>query len=81
MPFIYFRWRCHDTSGGYLQYSPEKVALFIKATAVLHNMCRMAKLPDPEVDVAEEDEAIPQPQGLNPGLHMRNHLIQRFFAN
>ena len=44
-------------SGGYLQYSPERAVMFVKATAVLHNICRIANLPDPEdVPAMVEDE-------------------------
>ncbi|XP_041961997.1 putative nuclease HARBI1 isoform X2 [Alosa sapidissima] len=51
------RWRYHDKSGGYLQYSPKRVVMFVKATAVLHNICRMANLPDTKnIPVEDEEE-------------------------
>jgi hypothetical protein len=50
------RWRCHDTWQVDATSSINiKVVLFIKATAVLHNMCRMANLPDPEMDATETE--------------------------
>ncbi|XP_058841069.1 putative nuclease HARBI1 [Acipenser ruthenus] len=60
------RWRCHDVSGGYMQYRPEKVVLFIKATAVLHNMCRMATLPDPDVSILADRDHVEPFQGQLP---------------
>lgn len=71
-------------SGGYLQYSPEKVVMFVKATAVLHNICRMANLPDPEhIPAMAEDE-----EGGHDGIHdvaqtgitARNNLIACYFT-
>ncbi|KAM4565920.1 putative nuclease HARBI1 [Odontesthes bonariensis] len=73
------RWRCHDLSGGYLQYSPEKVVLFIKATAVLHNICRLANLPDPEVDLEQEHPEEAGEAHAN-GLTARAQLIREFFT-
>uniref|UniRef100_A0A8C5AJ18 Putative nuclease HARBI1 n=1 Tax=Gadus morhua TaxID=8049 RepID=A0A8C5AJ18_GADMO len=72
-------WRCHDMSGGYLQYTPEKVVLFIKATAVLHNICRLANLPDPDIpdqDMEHPEEA--QDVHYN-GINTRIRLILDFF--
>ena len=66
-------------SGGYLQYTPEKVVLFIKATAVLHNICRLANLPDPDIpdqDMEHPEEA--QDVHFN-GMNTRNRLILDFF--
>ena len=58
-------------SGGYLQYSPEKV--------VLHNICRLANLPDPDIpdqDMEHPEEA--QDVHFN-GINTRNLLILDFF--
>ncbi|KAL2085779.1 hypothetical protein ACEWY4_019099 [Coilia grayii] len=75
------RWRCHDMSGGYLQYSPEKVVMFVKATAVLHNICRMANLPDPEhIPAMVEDEEEGHDDGAQTGRTARNNLIARYFT-
>lgn len=70
-------------SGGHLQYAPEKVVLFVKATAVLHNLCRLANLPDPDPAAApaeEEAEEMPQLQGDLNGLNTRSQLIRDFFS-
>lgn len=78
----YCRWRCHDLSGGYLQYAPEKVVKFIEATAILHNICRMANLPDPDnIPLAEDEEGEEDRHGgAQPGLNIRNNLIQTHFS-
>lgn len=68
-------------SGGYLQYSPEKVVMFVKATAVLHNICRMANLPDPEhIPAMVEDEEEGHDDGAQTGRTARNNLIARYFT-
>ncbi|XP_061171653.1 methyltransferase-like protein 27 [Saccostrea echinata] len=41
------RFRCVDTSGGALQFSPKRTCNIIVATAVLHNICIDNKVPDP----------------------------------
>ncbi|KAL2102384.1 hypothetical protein ACEWY4_001552 [Coilia grayii] len=74
------RWKCHDTSGGYLQYTPEKVILFIKATAVLHNICRMANIPDPDINLEQPDEPEEGLEMNQNGLNTRQQLIRDFFA-
>lgn len=67
-------------SGGYLQYAPEKVVMFIKATAVLHNICRMANVPDPDnIPALVEDEEEGN-DGAQTGRNTRNNLIETYFT-
>lgn len=67
-------------SGGYLQYTPEKVVLFIKATAVLHNICRLANVPDPEVDIIQQEHPEEVEEAHANGLTVRAQLIRDFFT-
>lgn len=70
-------------SGGYLQYTPEKAVLFIKATAVLHNMCRKANLPDPDILMQEDEDNVyaAEPHVRPTGLNTRNTLIDTHFSD
>ncbi|CAL8288058.1 unnamed protein product, partial [Arctogadus glacialis] len=74
-------WRYHDMSRGYLQYSPERAVMFVMATAVLHNICRIANLPDPEdvaamVEVEEEGH-----DGIHDGAQTGRTAINNLIAH
>lgn len=70
-------------TGGYLQYSPERVVMFIKATTVLHNICRTANLPDADdiPAMAEEEEGHDGAHdAAQTGRNVRNNLIANYFT-
>lgn len=78
------RFRCLDTSGGSLFYSPTKACRVTVAVAVLHNMCINNGVPIPADCVDARDRGRngrPQYIGpINDGVTVRNRLINRRFA-
>ncbi len=76
------RFRCEDTLGGTLQFSPERACNIIVATAVLHNICIDNKVPDPEgriVNVINDGNDFVYRGTLNDGTENRRHLIEARF--
>lgn len=75
------RFRCLDTSGGSLFYSPTKACRVTVAVAVLHNMCINNGVPIPADCVDARDRGrIGRPQYIGPindGVTVRNRLINR----
>lgn len=78
------RFRCLDTSGGSLFYSPTKACRVTVAVAVLHNMCINNGVPIPADCVDARDRGrIGRPQYIGPindGVTVRNSLINGRFA-
>ena len=54
--------------------------MFIKATAVLHSICRLANLPDPEIDLGLPDPPEEVGDVHQNGLTARAQLIRDFFT-
>lgn len=74
------RFRCVDTSGGALQFSPERACNIIVATAVLHNICIDNKVPDPEGRIViNHGNDFVYRGTLNDGTENRRHLIEARF--
>ena len=48
--------KCAYRQGGLMRVQPQRAALIVTATAVLHNIAILANLPDPEVMVDVEEE-------------------------
>ncbi|XP_071483870.1 putative nuclease HARBI1 [Diadema antillarum] len=80
------RFRCLDSSGGVLCYSPERVCKIIMSCCVLHNICMERRLPLPDVINLPHQEAPADVDPQHPnndhhsGLQTRNNIIARFFA-
>ena len=74
-------YRCIDRSAGYLSMCPQRCCRIIQATAILHNMCVAARLPDIEAayieDELEQEVARDNDQG---GMATRMNLIRSRFA-
>lgn len=74
------RFRCVDTSGGALQFSPERACNIIVATAVLHNIYIDNKVPDPEGRIViNHGNDFVYRGTLNDGTENRRHLIEARF--
>ncbi|XP_062572623.1 putative nuclease HARBI1 [Saccostrea cucullata] len=79
------RFRCLDSSGGTLLYSPDKVCKIFVATAVLHNMCIIDRIPLPEGCDPHDNGHIRAQQfaeNLNgDGENVRLRLVNEFFRH
>lgn len=78
------RFRCIDTSGGTLFYSPSRACRITVASVVLHNMCIANGVPLPTDSVSSRDRGrIGRPHyigSLNDGVTTRNRLINGRFS-
>ncbi|XP_068100249.1 putative nuclease HARBI1 [Hyperolius riggenbachi] len=75
------RFRAVSHSGGFLHYSPAKVAKIFLACCVLHNLARKAGLELTNEDMVEEDEIpIEMSESETRGNEARRQLINNFFA-
>ncbi|XP_063811615.1 putative nuclease HARBI1 [Pseudophryne corroboree] len=76
------RFRCLDTSGGALLYSPSKVCGMVNACCILHNICVANRLPVTLRRSAflrgERSSALPV--GMDEGEDSRRTVIQKFFS-
>ncbi|XP_062295779.1 putative nuclease HARBI1 [Scomber scombrus] len=70
------RWRCLDTSGGKLLYTPEKSCQIIMACCVLHNIAMKegVALPDPTLSEDMPDD-IPEGLDRQDAIRIRQQLI------
>ncbi|XP_062581489.1 putative nuclease HARBI1 [Saccostrea cucullata] len=74
------RFRCMDTSGGTLQFSPKRTCNIIVATAVLHNICVENRVPEPQGRPVINDGNDCVYRGtLNDGNDNRRQLIEARF--
>ncbi|XP_062620963.1 putative nuclease HARBI1 [Saccostrea cucullata] len=74
------RFRCVDTSGGTLQFSPKRTCNIIVATAVLHNICIDNRVPNPVGRAVVNDGNDNVYRGtLNDGSEVRRRLIDARF--
>ncbi|XP_052237734.1 putative nuclease HARBI1 [Dreissena polymorpha] len=75
------RFRCLHKTGGYLQFSPQKIALVVTVCAKLHNLCLSDGFLDiDDIDVEDDDDNVQLPlenPDLN-ALRARALLIERF---
>ncbi|XP_052271216.1 putative nuclease HARBI1 isoform X2 [Dreissena polymorpha] len=75
------RFRCLHKTGGYLQFSPQKIALVVTVCAKLHNLCLSDGFLDiDDIDVLDDDDNVQLPLE-NPDLNVlraRALLIERF---
>lgn len=71
------RFRCVETSGSTLRFSPERACNIKVATAVLHNICIDNKVPEPEeIIVINDGNDFVYRGTLNVGTENRRHLIE-----
>ncbi|XP_062588934.1 putative nuclease HARBI1 [Saccostrea cucullata] len=74
------RFRCMDTSGGTLQFSPKRTCNIIVATAVLHNICVENRVPEPQGrPVINDGNDCVYHGTLNDGNDNRRQLIEARF--
>lgn len=76
------RFRCIDSSGGTLLYTPKKACKIAVATAVLHNMCIESNVPLPDGCNPLDNGRIRVQyagQQLNDGARVRERLINGRF--
>ncbi|XP_063812341.1 putative nuclease HARBI1 [Pseudophryne corroboree] len=76
------RFRCLDTSGGALLYSPSKVCGMVNACCILHNICVANRLPVTLRRSAfrRGNRSSALPVGMDEGEDSRRTLIQNYFA-
>lgn len=74
------RWLCLSSTGGTLQYRPEKVCRIILACCVLHNLAIRQGVPLQELPRPDDPmpDAVPLPPPNAAGLQTRQRIIQRF---
>ncbi|XP_040206033.1 putative nuclease HARBI1 isoform X1 [Rana temporaria] len=74
------RFRCMSLSGGFLQYSPSKVADMFLACSILHNIARHGGLQE-ELDTTVEDDMPTIPvENDHRGNAARSKLITNYFS-
>lgn len=74
------RWLCLSSTGGTLQYQPEKACKIIMACSVLHNLAIRQGVPlqEPPRPDGPMPDAVPLPPPNAAGIQTRQRIIQTF---
>uniref|UniRef100_A0A9J8CWU3 Putative nuclease HARBI1 n=1 Tax=Cyprinus carpio carpio TaxID=630221 RepID=A0A9J8CWU3_CYPCA len=74
------RWLCLSSTGGTLQYQPEKACKIIMACSVLHNLAIRQGIPlqEPPRPDGPMPDAVPLPPPNAAGIQTRQRIIQTF---